>query len=145
MGGDGEALAQISRAVAGTALIDCSGSMRLTRPPFGRLCRSCRLRKSGYTQAFQRTAKGAGSASSRSGRLGELSLVSPKFGACNVFDGPVLRWLASRRGPRFWISDGAVNGCEGQQSKALFLDVLDTVQRFKIQRLDSVSALLDRA
>jgi hypothetical protein len=145
MGGDGQAFTQMYRAAAGTALIDCSGSMHLDEAAVRQLMSKLPAVEIGLYAGFPKNGrKGWLCAIARSGRLGELSLVSSHFGGCNVVDGPALRWLASKRGPRFWISDGAVNGCEGQQAKSLFLDVLHIVQQFKIQRLDSISSLLAR-
>lgn len=34
-----------------------------------------------------------------------------RFGTGNIVDLPALQWLATQRGPRIWISDGGVTGC----------------------------------
>ena len=142
--GDGQAFAQPSRVMAGTALIDCSGSMSLDESIVRQLmARLPAVEVALYSGLPNNTSKGWLCVIARNGRLADLTSVLPSFGSYNVVDGPALRWLATRRSPRFWVSDGAVNGIGGVQSKSLFADVIEIMRQSRIKRLSTLAALLE--
>lgn len=144
LGGDGQAFSEISRAAGGTALIDCSGSMSLNEDMVRRLMSKLPAIEIALYSGFPANAsKGWLCVIARSGRLGDISGLSPKFGGYNVIDGPALVWLGNRRAPRWWISDGAVNGRDGVQSRSLYLEAINLVRQFRIQRMDTAMALLE--
>ena len=142
--GDGQAFAQQSRVMAGTALIDCSGSMSLDESKVRQLMAHLpAVEIALYSGQLNNTAKGWLCVIARNGRLADLASVLPSFGGYNVVDGPALRWLATRRPPRFWISDGAANGVGGAQSKSLFADVVEIMRQSTTKRLSTLTALLE--
>lgn len=144
--GDGQAFAQPSRVMAGTALIDCSGSMSLDENKVRQLMAHLpAVEIALYSGQPNNTAKGWLCVIARNGRLADFASVLPNFGSYNVVDGPALRWLATRRPPRFWVSDGAANGVGGVQSKSLFADVIEIMRQSRTKRLSTLAGLLEYA
>lgn len=101
----------------GTALIDTSGSMRLTASQVDSIVRES---PAGVTVAMY----------SGSGSRGELRIVArggmraskkdlKPHGSGNIVDAPALEWLATQPAPRVWMSDGGVTGVDDAPSASV--------------------------
>lgn len=125
----------------GTVLVDVSGSMALTGKDIGRVLDS-------YPTAEMRDYSAC-----FAGNFGELRTVAKdgkrltdkelnKGRACsscrsNGIDGPALRWLATQPRPRFWISDGKVNGSNQRMTQNLLDECAKICAENRIIRVGS--------
>lgn len=101
----------------GTALIDTSGSMRLTEAQVDTIVRESPV---GVTVA---TYSGSGSRGelrivARGGMRAEKKDLKPR-GSGNIVDAPALEWLAAQPAPRVWMSDGGVTGVDDAPSASV--------------------------
>ncbi len=133
-------------ASSGTLLVDTSGSMSLEPADLEKLLRA--------TRCGTRVAIYSGR-----GNEGELRVVAQggkraaaehlkQFGRGNVVDVPALAWLAKQRGPRIWVSDGAVTGVGDMASKVLRARadaICARAQICRVANLDAAVGLLGRA
>lgn len=112
----------------GAILIDTSGSMSLTPDEVLMLC----VAYPGGVIASYSSYESVGYLRiiAKNGKRVPDSMLSPP-GAGNGVDGPALDWLATQRGPRFWISDAGVEG--GARGLRYCLEIC---RRFNITRVD---------
>ena len=61
------------------------------------------------------------------------------FGPSNVVDQPALEWLARQPGPRIWISDGKVTGCNDRPSRRVKQACAEICRRSHIRRVDDAA------
>lgn len=107
--------------IAGTILIDCSGSMGISAHEV----RALVLESPALTVALY-----SGQSSE-----GYLRIVAERGRCCrkesayvmpggNIVDGPALWWLAHQKEPRIWVSDGQVTGRSECQTQDLMADAM---------------------
>jgi len=65
-------------------------------------------------------------------------------GHYNLIDGPALRWLVTQAEPRFWISDGCVNGKHGNTSQSLVHDAENICAKGRVTRIHSLALLIQK-
>lgn len=125
------------RSTGGTVLVDASGSMSLTRSDLARLITGAPtttiavysgLDRSGVLRVLVRDGFRAGD-----------HLMGPPAGPGNVIDKPALEWLARQRGPRVWISDGAVTGIGDHGGEGNARECADMCRRANIRRVRSIA------
>lgn len=125
------------RARGGTVLIDASGSMGLS---------------SDAIDAVLRTAPAATvamySGGIPNGKSGQLVILAqrgrrvakiPRRGGMNTVDGPALRWLATQKSPRIWVSDGEVTGVDDRQCHGQIQEAAAICKTFGILRTRELS------
>lgn len=130
---DGCAFRRPARGIAGTVLVDVSGSMGFGEGDVDELVQGTR---SALTIAIY---------SGRGGE-GELRVVVSKgrlaapedlraFGRGNIVDLPALEWLARQTAPRIWLSDGGVTGVGDVPSPELTARCRAVCRRARIRRV----------
>jgi hypothetical protein len=123
----------------GTVLIDHSGSMSLSVDQVDEMLRRWpAVTIASYSGDFDGVLR---IIAEKGKRAAHHHLQRPGGGG-NCVDGPALDWLCKQRGPRIWISDGAVSG-QGEDFRPWFrLDAARKVLRGKIKRIEDVHSLL---
>ena len=122
--GVGKAFERKRRVQGGTVLVDFSGSMGEPKNTIDYVLENLPgARIAGYACAHPQftyehsefMGKGILGIVAEKGRTTKLTTDNLRnyFGGRNLVDGPALRWLARQPGPRFWVSDGGVNGLSG--------------------------------
>jgi hypothetical protein len=112
---DGRCFVRRRKAPGGTLLLDVSGSMSLTSEYIAEFVRQRpALTVACYSGPNQDNVKRVGylCVLACNGHIADISAMKwdQYFAGYNTVDGPALRWLAKQPGPRYWISDGNVNG-----------------------------------
>ncbi|HKB15187.1 MAG TPA: hypothetical protein VKF62_03935, partial [Planctomycetota bacterium] len=119
---DRRVFARRRRLLGGSVLVDASASMKLEPKDLLAIVAAA---PGAEVACYEGTAEGWGVVRvlARDGRRVADSLVDPPLGkGANVIDGPALRWLATRRRPRIWVSDGHVRGVGDRAAVELDLD-----------------------
>lgn len=121
----------------GAVLIDVSGSMH--------------LEPGAVTEVMSRLPAGVIGSYHGHGEQGKLYVLARDgrrvhddnivTGEWNCVDGPALEWLAAQRGPRYWVSDGKINGAHGSHAPNLFGDVRNVCRRARIVRVSTMGQL----
>ena len=125
----------------GAVLIDASGSMGLSHRQLEKIVQAL---PGGIVASY------AGYSDRKSG---ELRIIAEKGRYChademkpaqglNIIDGPALQWLASQRGPRYWVSDGRVTGKGELTSPLLTAECNQISKQAQIRRMASAEVLL---
>ena len=130
----------------GTVLVDVSGSMALSGVDIGEVLdryptaeirdySACFVNGFGHLRVVAKDGK----------RLTDRELDANR--ACsscrsNGIDGPALRWLATQPRPRFWISDGMVNGQREMMTVNLLEECAQLCAQHRIIRVPSVAEFL---
>jgi hypothetical protein len=136
---DGRVFVHRSRLPGGAVLIDASGSMHLTPKALLEIVEAA---AGALVACYDGCRDGFGEIRvlARAGRRVEDRLVGPPTGrGGNVVDGPALRWLAARQGPRIWISDGGVTGVGDSSSPHLTEEAREICRAASIVRVDKVA------
>jgi hypothetical protein len=137
---DGKIFQTDKRAQHGTTLIDGSGSMHLDGAMMARVIDVC---PSGIIAVYNGpkfSPTGQLRIIARKGRRASDEYINDATGHFNIIDGPALRWLAKQKGPRVWISDGCVNGRNGETSDAMIIDAMAVCSGAGIVRVPDVDA-----
>lgn len=139
---DGKVFRMRPRVQGGTVLVDCSGSMQIESAQLQALLKLAPAAEiAGY----------AGSATYKRGILrvfvaGGMAVASKDLEfpfAHNIVDGPACEWLASRPGPRIWVTDCQFyTGNLTQPNITLLTALHNTVQQAKIEIVGSVTEAL---
>jgi hypothetical protein len=117
---DGRVFSRRQRLPGGTVLVDGSGSMSLDRDAVMAILEAAPAALVARYDADPRENVGIIRILARGGRrVADEILASRCCGSGNVVDGPALRWLATRPGPRVWVSDGGVTGLGDEPSDRL--------------------------
>lgn len=145
---DGAIFSRKLKRAGGTLLIDGSGSMHwsdtqiaewVLRRPFGEVWIYAGYVKFGphgrSNGGILRRIAYKGRCADYLGRIEGIG--------CNVIDGPALRFLASRPGPRMWVSDGYVTGKNEEVTGAHLVECSAIMANGGIKRFNSFEALLD--
>jgi hypothetical protein len=130
--GDGKVFGAVSRGDRGTLLVDNSGSMSLKSEDLERVLEACpRMLVAAYSgnPSFNH---GVLKVLAKHGRIASAKSLA-RDGGFNGIDGPALQWLARQPGPRFWVSDGMVNGLDGACNVQLFDECVATVKAHGIK------------
>lgn len=130
---DGRIFGVRRRAPGGSILIDVSGSMTFTVEQLDRILD----RLPGATVGVYSNHNFA-LVCRRGRRVSKEDVARYNFSGYNTCDGPALTWLGTQRAPRYWISDGHINGEHGNVGANLYTEVAMTLRRRHIARLDSV-------
>lgn len=132
------------RQKGGTVLIDTSGSMDLNPSHVAAIL----IATPAATVAIYSGEGTHGTVSiiAKNGRMADARAIAKRIedsGGGNIVDGPALRWLAKQPGPRTWICDGLVTGCNDRQALNLAFEA-GTIQRAaNIARHPTVRQYLD--
>ena len=124
-------------------LVDCSGSMLWDEADLRRLLDQSPA-STVALYASQPNQHGYLRVVARNGRRvadGAMALDRFPMGGANGCDGPALRWLGSQRGRRVWLSDGHVNGLDGNHA-ALIADTDHWVRAGRVMRVPDVETAL---
>jgi hypothetical protein len=145
-GSDGRAFGTRNRALLGSVLIDCSGSMHLESDHLSRILRIAPAAAIAvYASKPRDMSGGLLIVVAKNGRrVGDLDYVKQSLGAGNVIDGPALRFLASKfPKPRFWVSDGIVTGRGDTTAANLHHEVLRMLVAGQIKRVATIDDYLE--
>jgi len=137
---DRRIFASTLRRPGGSVLIDASGSMSLAPDDLLKIVAAA---AGAQVACYNGTAEGWGAIRilARGGRRVPDRLVGPPVDASgNVIDGPALRWLATKPGPRIWVSDGGVTGTGDLQTRELRAEAQRICRGAGIRRVDDVDA-----
>lgn len=132
---------------AGAVLIDLSGSMHLDLEDVQAIVQALPAGiVAGYSAQFLTIIGRKGRCCNAEDLEQVLTYRRP---GGNESDGPALRWLAAQRGPRFWISDGAVTayangGAVEHASATLQNEVMQLQLRHRILRVPDVPSVISR-
>jgi hypothetical protein len=135
-----------ARRGGGTLLVDTSGSMSFTSADLDRLLLATPW---GMRVAIYSALDSAGELRivADGHRRAPAEHLKP-FGMRNVVDLPALQWLARQKGPRLWLSDGAVTGVGDRSSAVLTERCRALCRRARIRRvatIDEATGWLRRA
>jgi hypothetical protein len=123
-----------------TMLIDVSGSMRLSQ---GDILKVMEYMPASLIATYSgNRAAGKLTIIAERGRRAEEDQFRTA-GSNNLIDGPALRWLATQKGPRYWISDGYVTGLHGYTTE-LVADAVLICRKAHIMRIDSMAEVIDK-
>lgn len=121
---DGQIFERVIKGPGGGILIDASGSMQFTSHQVYTIMTyvpNCSVAMYMGGAAPGCSKKGHIVLLADKGRcVTEEGLVEHRFGGDNAVDGPALRWLATVRGPKVWVSDGYVTGVGGCMTELLY-------------------------
>jgi len=112
---DGQAWRRRKRLKGGTLLIDASGSMSFSEKDIEEI-----LEKNPALTCAMYSGRGEEGQLDILAQKGKKVTKLPKrYGGGNIVDGPALEWLTQQKGPRVWLSDGQVTGCNDHQTPEL--------------------------
>lgn len=139
---DGRIFCRRQRVKGGTVLIDNSGSMSFSSDDLERIVTTA----PGAVVAAYSGYRSSGELAivAERGRMAskhDLDAVERHGG--NVIDGPALRWLASMPGPRVWVSDGFVTGCDDCAGTNLLEESMAICKQASISRVDRAAAVAE--
>lgn len=141
--GDGRVFGSVQRGKRGTVLIDFSGSMDLEPHHIVEILAACpRMMVATYCGCASKN-HGVLTVLARHGRIAADEAVSA-YGQNNGVDGPALHWLARQPAPRYWISDGQVNGLGGKYSPLLWQECEAICRAHSIRRFFNLEDFLQR-
>lgn len=141
---DGRVFVRKKRAMGGTILLDCSGSMHLKEQELHEILRAAPAATLAIYSARRRS--GTLTIVGEKGKLASMAaIIEAKnlSGQSNVIDGPCLHWLAQQAAPRLWVSDGLVTGLGDQASIDLAAEAQNICRRGGIRRVAKASAVTE--
>ncbi len=132
----------------GTLLVDVSGTMALTGTEIGHVLDSYPAAEvRDYSSCFVNNYGDLRTVAKDGMRLTNEQLDAGRCcNSCrsNGVDGPALRWLAQQPRPRFWISDGKVNGVNEMMTVNLLEECARLCAQNRIIRVSSVEEFIRR-
>lgn len=140
---DGRICKSVKRGRGGTLLIDVSGSMRWTSGLLAKIMEAS-PEATVATYCGNGIDKAVLHIVATKGRIaGDCR--NPHQGAFNSVDGPALRWLVKQQGPRYWLSDGQINGAKGgaPPSLGMLIEVAELVRRGRVIQVPSCAWWLE--
>lgn len=105
---DGKVFAHKAKHFGGAVLIDTSGSMALSHSDLLQIIEMSPAIRIALYSGHQ--TKGTLRIVANKGMIASKEEISRNFGSGNIIDVPALRWLATQKGLKVWISDGQVTG-----------------------------------
>lgn len=138
IGTDQQIFGSWRRRKGGSVLLDCSGSMSLSKSDIEELVHSApavvvALYSGNSDSGVLRVVV-------KGGRMADDSMICAPAGGSNCVDGPCLsEWLAKQPQPRIWVSDGLVTGLSDCEAKNLSMETLNTCYKYNIIRVDNVA------
>jgi hypothetical protein len=134
---DGRVFTRTYPTPGGTVLIDCSGSMDLSLADIEDIVTTAPA--SVVAVYSGRRLSGELTIVARNGRVAtrEGLAIGRSSGSGNIVDGPALKWLATQKGPRIWVSDGFVTGVHDHGSIDLMVAAAVICKKGGITRVSS--------
>jgi hypothetical protein len=127
------------KPVAGTVLIDNSGSMGFKLPDLIEIMAA--LPASTIADYCSASEHGELRILAREGRMVSEKVLATSIGGNNGVDGPALRWLVQQQGPRFWVSDGGVTGIQDEYNNNGPEECLVLCKAGKVIQIPSISEM----
>ncbi|MCW0190954.1 MAG: hypothetical protein OJJ55_06600 [Rhodococcus sp.] len=124
-----------------TLLIDNSGSMHLDSD---QVLEIMQYMPAALIASYEgRAGHGILKVVARKGRRASAHDLERTLGG-NTVDGPALRWLGKQPGPRYWVSDGMVTGCDDRYHSDLGAEAVRICQHYSIMRIDSMDEVVEK-
>jgi len=74
---------------------------------------------------------------------GKVIKSAPEQLGGNIVDLPALKWLSKQRGPRFWICDGIVTGCNDSQDHAYTKACFEIAKKYHVLRFNNPQVFIE--
>jgi len=128
----------------GAVLCDLSGSMHVTEKQIEEI-----LDASPFTTLAVYGGYGARGTLAILARNGQMRRMSRKelhavgVGSGNIVDGPALEWLNKQPGPRVWVCDGGVTGCNDSSEHADHHEIQTLLAKGRVKQVPSLDEFVD--
>lgn len=76
-------------------------------------------------------------------RMSRKELYAVGVGSGNIVDGPALEWLNKQPGPRVWVCDGGVTGCNDSSEHADHHEIQTLLAKGRVKQVPSLDEFVD--